>query len=250
MHIKNNLAAIILLLITASSVHARINILEPWYTGQDTSAGKANTYDAQTVLKTGNYFIEMPFLFSYAATSQLEVGGSWGIKSVSGNTGINDMNLGIKYLLLDGRAEKPAVIGEASLSLPTGDHTKGLGAGGTEMRLHWALQKDIEEITGYFGIGLGMNSENSDKVKPGDVFYYHIGASTAYDKSTRIHGELKGFNHNHTKINGTSMQDSYQELYLAPGVNYIWEKSRTVSASLLIGLTSKSSTLGLIISCQ
>jgi hypothetical protein len=235
---------------SAPYLYARINLLDPWHPGQDSSIGKTNSYQALGLFRAGEYFYEVPFHFSYITGTKSEVGGRWGIISVKGKTGISDLVLGAKYQFITGEGNKPAVIGEASLSLPTADHKRGLGLGAAGFNVHWALEKEIDNFMGYFGLGFGMSAENSDNIKRGNMFYYHIGASCPYKKNYRIHAEFKGYNHGDTEVSGTSLSDSYQETYLAPGLNYYWTKNKTVSAALLIGLTKESDDLGLIVSCN
>ncbi|MCB4790986.1 MAG: transporter [Elusimicrobia bacterium] len=229
---------------------ARINIFDPWHPGQDSAIGDVNSYQSVFTFKSGTNFFELPVHFTYIATDKTEAGGAWGIKSAGGKTGINDLQLGIKYQLMDGLGNKPAVLGEIAASLPTADSTRELGLGSAGFYVHWALEKKFENIVGYFGLGLGIFGENSDKVKQGNIFMYHIGTSFPYKNKYRLHTELKGYNHSNTKINGVEFLDSYQEMYFAPGVNYFWKKKHTLSASLLIGLTSKSNDLGLFLACN
>jgi hypothetical protein len=237
-------------ILLSSKVNARINILEPWHPGQDSSIAQPDTYQAIVEARSGERFFEVPCQLDYVAAPQLEVGGRWGIISVPGATGIDDLQIGAKYQFLDGGGERPAVIGEAAVSLPTADNTRDLGTGAVGAWFHWALEKKIGDKVGYFGIGLNINSENSDKLRLGDVFYYHIGASMPYKGNYRLHAELKGFNHGASQLNSVSQQDEYQELYLAPGINYFWKKKTVISGSLLIGLTPKSNNIGILISYQ
>ena len=238
------------LLMLASNLQARINILEPWHPGQDSTIGLKDSCQMIAAARSGERFFEVPYQFSYAADRQFEVGGRWGILSVPGAVGINDLAIGAKYQFIDGKGDKPAVIGEAAVSLPTGDSTKGLGTGAVGAWFHWALEKKFSDKVAYFGLGLNINSKNSDKLKLGDVFYYHIGASMPYKANMRLHAELKGFNHGNAQLDSVSLNDEYQELYLAPGINYFWKKKSVISGSLLIGLTPKSSDIGILISYQ
>jgi hypothetical protein len=244
---RSSLILSALILSVSSYSYARINILDPFHPGQDSTIGSIDSYQAIATFKKGDGYTELPVQFTYIPTEKLEAGGSWGIKSVNGQTGINDLMAGIKYQFLNGQGEKPAVIGEVAASLPTADSNKGLGLGASALWFHWALEKKFDDVVGYFGIGLGAFGENGDKIKQGNVFYYHIGTSMPYKNKYRIHTEIKGFNHGHTQFNGVDVVNSYQELYLAPGVNYFWKKKHTLSASLLFGLTSDSNKLGLFL---
>lgn len=246
---KNAVKLITLLLFIAAAAEARINVFEPWHPGQDTKIGNIYSFQYIGSVLFGEKLQEVPFQLSYVTSKDMEVGGRWGVKNLEGNFGISDLLLGLKYSFLEETINKPGVIGEAAVSLPTGDQNKGLGTGSVGLLLNWALEKKIEYLTGYFGLGMAMYSENSDKVQVGNIFSYRIGASYPYQKDLRLHFEFKGFNHGALKIGGQSIGDTYQELYLAPGANYMVKNSdRIISGALLFGLTSQSSKLGFILS--
>lgn len=235
-------------LLLALPLEARINLFEPWYPGQDTGIGPLYSYQPVAAILKGDAFTEVPFSFSYMARNNLEVGGRWGIRSFSGHTGISDLLLGAKYQFTNGTSEEmPRVIGEAAFSLPTADSKQALGTGAVSLLLHWSLEKQIREFTGYFGLGVQLNSENSDKVKLGNIFSYHVGARYPYNDQWKLYGEFKGFNHAAPEFSGTTVGESFQELYLAPGADFLYRKDLTISGALLIGLTPESHHLGLLI---
>ncbi|MBN1622063.1 MAG: transporter [Endomicrobiales bacterium] len=247
---KVSLVLILFLSLSAGCLQARINILDTWHPGQDSAIKEVNSYQLIASFRTGEYFSELPFHFSYVISQKAEAGGYWGVKTVKGKIGLNDLKLGVKYQFLDGSGDKPAVISEIAISLPTGDHKRALGTGGVGLQLHWALEKEISSLIGYFGLGFETTSENPDKLKLGNVFYYHIGTSFPYQKNYRVHTEIKGYNHADNELNGTNLSDSYQEVYFAPGINYKWVKNRIVSVALLFGLTKQANDLGFLISCN
>ena len=244
-----NLAVFFIMISTFQLAYARINVLELWHPGQDTTVLTLNKYTVHAGMKTGEHFIELPVFFSYGSTDRLEVGGRWGIISHDQTTGISDMLIGLKYQLLKGEKDHPSVIGETAVSLPTADYNNGLGTGSVDIMVHWALEQKVERIMASFGLGLLLPSKNPDDIRPGDVFFYHIGGSLPYQPFQKVHLELKGLNHADTEIAGTRQRQSgYQELYLAPGITYVWQKQTTVSCALLIGLTPESHGLGFLIS--
>lgn len=243
---KKLLLAVPLLLVSALC-SARINVLEPWHPGQDTKIGRMYTYQMAGGFLAGDQVQEIPFHFTYVSGPHTEVGGRWGLKNANGNFGINDLILGMKYSFLEESPYKPGVIGEVAASLPTADYKKGLGTGSVGLLFNWAMEKRIEDIIGYFGLGMNFYSENSDNVQPGNIFSYHVGGSYAYTKQWRLHLELKGYNHGISKTKGVKTAESFQELYLAPGANYIYaDRELTLSSALLVGLTSESHKLGFI----
>ncbi len=228
---------------------ARINLFEPWQPGVDTSVGMPYSCQPSAYFVSGERFFEIPAQFTYVSGPGTEVGGRWGIRSVSGNTGISDLLIGMKYQFTAKKGERPGIAGEAAVSLPTADYGRGLGTGAAALLLNWALEKDVRNVTGYFSLDARLNAENSDRVQEGNMFSYRLGAGWPYRERWRFFGEIKGFNHGKTKIAGTAPGSAFQELYLAPGMTYAWTPRRTVSAALLLGLTTRSSTLGFLAGC-
>lgn len=236
------------LVVFSALSYARINVLEPWHPGQDTKIGTLDSFQYNAAVMFGEKLQEVPFHLTYNTSRKMEVGGRWGIKNADGHFGISDLLLGMKYSFIEESINKPGVIGEAAVSLPTADHKNGLGYGSVGLLLNWAIEKRIEHLTGNFGIGLSMYGENSDKLQPGSIFSYHVGVSYPYSKLTRLHMEFKGFNHGAPKVAGIS-GSTYQEMYLAPGFDYVLEKRRAVlSGALLFGMTPESHDLGFILS--
>ncbi|MFH1367782.1 MAG: transporter [Elusimicrobiota bacterium] len=246
---KKTAKLIVMMLFFAGAAEARINMFEPWHPGQDSKIRSEFSFQYIGSVLFGDKLQEIPFQLSYTAGKNIEVGGRWGVKNFDGHFGISDLLLGMKYGFLEETINKPSVIGEIGFSLPTADQNNGLGTGSVGLLLNWAIEKRIETLTGYFGLGMAMYSENSDKVQYGNIFSYHVGAGSQYNKLLRIHMEFKGFNHGAAKTAGIQTLDNYQEMYLAPGANYNWTKQNMIlSGSLLFGLTPESHKLGFIIS--
>jgi len=241
-------AALASVVLTVVPLLARINLFDPWYPGIDSHIGPLYSYRSTIGLIRGERLIELPVSMTCVSQPRIEVGGRWGLRSFAGNTGINDLQLGMKYQFVEETAEQPFVIGEAGIVLPTADADHGLGAGAVGLLLNWALQKNIDILTGYFGLGVQVNSENANRDKPENVFFYRIGASYPYREPWRLYGEFKGFNHGIARIKGVDVGESYQELYLAPGASYVYDNRTLLSAALLIGLTPESQRIGLLIS--
>jgi hypothetical protein len=130
------------------------------------------------------------------------------------------------------------------------DESQDLSRLESSLLLHWAVEQKIEAVTGYFGIGVTVNGKNADGFQPGNVFSFHAGAGMPMQnrKDFVLYAEIKGANHGHSSYKGTTAIDPYQELYLAPGVEYLLFAKYPVSAALLVGLTPKSSDLGVSLS--
>jgi len=248
---KSLLFCALIAIASAGTAFARINLLEPWHPGLDSAVGLPASYTLRGAVVSGGYGLEVPAEFDYVTAQKIEVGGRWGLREHSGNVGLNDLMIGGKYVFFDETDQSPSVLGEAAFSLPTGRFSDGLGTGSMDFLLHWASAKKLsEDYNGTFGLGIRLNSENSDKYSAGNVFFYHIGVSRRMEKDMTLYGELKGFNHGKSKLNTTEQDDDYQELYLAPGIDYTLDSTWTLNGALLIGLTSRSDNLGLIVSTK
>ncbi|MGA2090338.1 MAG: transporter [Endomicrobiales bacterium] len=250
------LAAVATLLCLSASIEARINLLDPWFPGQDCWVAKPGTLDTQVSFLRGQNFYEIPVSVSYVVDNPLEVGARWGVKDLNNISGIDDLILAMKYLLLNSVEHKTNICGEAGVQLPTGDPTNGIGTGAVALILHWTMQKLLKEETGYdlsllFGLGYTINSENSEKETLGNVFWYHVGCAYDFNDYLRFYGELKGFNHAPYEQSGTVVANSdYQELYLAPGADIRFKNDLVISSAILIGLTPQSNDLGVLISTK
>ncbi len=250
---KNNIPRTIALIFfvcasAAATASARVNLLEPWYPGQDMSVNTAFTYMPEAAVIMGEKRFETPAQVTFAVDPRVELGARWGLKYFDGNFGVSDLLIGMKYRFLDGTGStrEPSVIGEAAISLPTGNSSNDLGTGAAGLLLHWAMEKEIYPVVGTFGLGIRINGESGSDIRTGNVFSYHAGAAYRYAEDIRLIGELKGFNHSSSKQNGTTVPGSdFQEFYLAPGIQYSLDRTHTLSGALLIGLTSGSDDIGL-----
>ncbi len=249
----NKLSALLsccIFFVLAANCEARINVLELWHPGVDASIGLPSSYMLRAAFLSGDHFFEIPAEFTYVTSQNIEVGGRWGVKSNSGSNGIDDLMIGGKYVFAKETGQAPGILGEAAVSLPTGSFSDGTGTGSTDFLLHWAAVKQISKYEGTFGLGVRLNGENSDNLTAGNVFFYHVGASYPLQSDTTVYGELKGYSHGKSALNGVTLNDDYRELYLAPGVDYSLDSAWKFSCSLLIGLTSQSNDLGLIVSTK
>jgi hypothetical protein len=245
-----------LLVVWPLACEARVNVFEPWYPGLDMTVGAPYSSQLEGRFIAGERFWEIPAEFTYVTSRNVEVGGRWGLRSSSGNMGIGDLMLGGKYLFVDETADVPAVAGEFAISLPTGKFSDGIGTGSVDCLMQWLAKKKFRAVEGTFGLGMRFFSENSDKYTFGDTFFYQLGVSKQVNNSnikelSALYCEIKGTNHGKAKFDGSTIGDSdYQELYLAPGADIVVQKSLKLNTSLLIGLTSKSSDIGILINTR
>lgn len=233
---------------------ARVNLLEPWHPGVDNTVPPTGTLTAQAAILRGEHLLEVPLSISYGVDTPLEAGARWGIRHVNDDTGISDLMIAVKYVVLTSPAHAATILFEGGAQLPTGDSSSGVGTGAVDFLLNWTLTKNLKaetshDIDAYFGLGYTVTTENSDELKRGNMFLYRLGAGWNYDQHVRLYGELKGLNHVHAKYAGSRVDDSsFQELYLAPGADLRLIPSLPLSTAILFGLTPESHDVGLLIS--
>ena len=238
-----------LLLTATRSVYSRVNFIEPFKPGIDLSTLQLNKYSLASNITIGsggkkNDFFELPFIFTYGAERKLEIGMGLGVASYRAETGISDLSIGAKYQFFKHTNEQPAVSAEFGFSLPTGDYKRGLGTGGVGISMAWLIQKQIDEVTGHFVLGYKIHTENPDKIRIGNELIYTLGAKHKIKKDITIIGELKGINHGYSYLAGKPLlQTGYQELYLAPGIEYILDDKYDFYSALLLGLTASSNNI-------
>ncbi|OGR86890.1 MAG: hypothetical protein A3A86_07150 [Elusimicrobia bacterium RIFCSPLOWO2_01_FULL_60_11] len=199
-------------------------------------------------------FILVPYQVTYGALEKLEVGASWGLQHVSRKNksdqfGINDLVIAGKYRFFDAdRADRsPGLDAELGFSFPTASFDKGLGTGAFGVLFGWGLALPLDPARLQVGMGYRLNGENSDDVRPGNVFSYSVGGSLPLpqiDKDFHVIGEFKGFNHSKDKLRGASIGSDADELYLAPGAALSLPHGMRALGQVLIGLTTDSSDAG------
>ncbi|MFH2070825.1 MAG: transporter [Elusimicrobiota bacterium] len=235
-----------LILTAASGVHSRVNFIETFKPGVDLSSVQPNKYNlsANIIIGSGGKnrdFFELPFIFTYGAEKKLEAGIRFGMASYGAETGISDLSIAAKYQFFRHAAEQPGVSAEFGFSLPTGDYKRGLGTGGVGILMAWLIQKQIDEITGHFLLGYKVHTENPDKIRMGNELMYTLGAKHKIKKDITIVGEIKGINHGYAYLSGTPLlQTGYQEVYLAPGVEYTLDNEFDFYGGILLGITGNS----------
>ena len=85
-------------------------------------------------------------------------------------------------------------------------------------------------------------------MRVGSVFSYNGGVTFPIKETNNrlaLTGEIKGFNHARNRKNGEDISSSADELYLAPGALWNFNQRLQFSGSLLIGLTTDSSDVGM-----
>lgn len=239
----------------AAPAAARVNMLEPWAPGLDFRIPK-ETWNHDVHMRAGfGQGSRDAFALGYLLYTPLSpdwlVGGGIDFLSVDGpmgdtESGLSDLSFGAKYKVP--QAHLPAsleVIGEAGLTLPTGDADKGLGAGGLGFFGGGSLQGALAaDVTGYAHLGLRIFLEGQD-VDLGEVVEYAFGMKYRVDQEWTAAADVRGFNHARDEYMGVK-GDKYQEIYLAPGAVY---RPKTVPAeflgTVLLGLSDDAYDFGL-----
>lgn len=247
-------AALLAVAVLGAPASARVNLMEPWHPGVDSTIVKPCSIIGQAALLRGERLLEAPLSLSYGVDRPLEAGARWGLRHVNDDTGISDLLIAFKYLALSAPAHAATILFEGGVQLPTGDSSTGVGTGAVDFLLHWTLTKNLKAETGrdidaYFGLGYTVTSENSDGFMRGNIFWYHLGAGWEHNQYLRLYAEIKGFNHAHASLDGSRVEDSsFQELYLAPGADIRLIPALPLSAAILLGMTPESHDVGLLIS--
>jgi uncharacterized protein DUF3187 len=68
--------------------------------------------------------------------------------------GLSDLNLYLKYRILEEKGKKPALSLRATFKIPTGDRGEGLGSGSPDGDINFALEKSFKRFHSYTNVGL------------------------------------------------------------------------------------------------
>jgi len=233
-----------------SIAHA-VSLIDPYRPGVTAANQTPSSHALSLSVLSSEKYLEVPFHIFYGITDDLELETRWGFIYNSPEAGMSDMKFSVKYnfkffdrysLIVSDKEDLSAGIsGEAGITLPTGDHTKGLGAGGVGIMLGWNIRQVFEKnILGFLGLSGEFNNHeliDESSRRSSRIFSYTAGARYLYNDDLTFIMELKGFNNYFSKAMPSS-SDFYQELYLSPGVFYKGKNNLPItSASILIGLT-------------
>ncbi len=268
-----NLSAAIFCMVACLTVpaEARISSLNYWSL-QDRLATPAGQVDQSAAFALGMNgvipsgaetdadFFHFPYQITYGVIDKVEVGASLGAtlsdrRNRGAQFGVSDLIIAGRYRFFDANRESriPGLDAEFGLVMPTGSFERGLGNGALGFLFNWGLVLPLDPIRAHFGLGYRYTLENSDDTKVGAIFSYNGGVTVplkAIVSDTRfhpmtLHAELKGFNHARNKVKGDGRGPSPDELYLAPGLGWAFTEWLDLQYSLLIGLTTDSSDIGM-----
>lgn len=240
---------------SAGTVWARVNVLESWAPGFDTSISEKKWNHAVHAGignggADGTDSTELGYALTMPLGTQWEVGAGLGIATldstgVRNDSGLTDLTLAAKRRWLEALLP-PSVkaVGEFGFSLPTGDPDHGIGAGGFGFLGNAGLTLPLEAVRGYGQVGLKMYTEGSG-TQWGNTLNYSAGAMYSIRPEWMVSTDLRVMIHAKDKIDGVVLPDARQEAYLAPGG--VWRPNDGLLEAqglLLLGLTGDSYDFG------
>ena len=221
-------------LVAAMALPSAASVIEPWR--NDIAAASTlraeHSFGASVLIADG--YIETPFKIFYGISDDAELATRWGAIVNEGRAGISDLKFAVKYNLTKISGDVPAIFLEGGVSLPTADHTRGLGTGGVGFSVGWNIIKEMKPARIFAALAGEFNDNDVlSGARPPRVFLFKAGARYDYKKDIALTGEIKGFN------NYWRNPDAFkQELYLSPGVHY--SGSFPFSAAVLLGISGDS----------
>ena len=88
-----------------------------------------------------------------------------------GESGIGDLEVGLKFRFLEGEGARPALALTAGATIPTGDEEKGLGSGEVDLSAALVAGFEFKPVNIYLNLGYGrLNSADTDAFEKADIF--------------------------------------------------------------------------------
>ena len=237
----------------AQACYARINFLDEHSPGIDLRFSRNVWYNSTALYyETDDDFNSLNAVYSgfTGINPFLELGFDWSIKQINPNkgdtrTGLTDIKVAAKYNLFkktEIHEEEPIFIGEALFSIPSGDSTKNLGAGGYGLGGGIIFGIFYDPVVYSSMLNYTVFSRGNDR-KEGSVVGYGAAAEYAYNEEVMVIAEIKGKNSSSDEVGGLKLKNSRNELYFGIGLDYEINHRKSFSTNILLGLTKKSSDL-------
>ncbi|MDM8566121.1 transporter [Candidatus Halobeggiatoa sp. HSG11] len=167
------------------------------------------------------------------------------------NFGIGDIQLGLNYLLLPEKNNRPDIIGSLEITFPTGDEPDfsndnkiSLGNG------HWEISTSLMAIKAYdpvilFGnIGYIYSFKNTFgevEITPGNMLTYTFGAGFVPNSHLAFFSQFEGSYQTETKRNSVKIQGSNEDQMLIRNyISYSFGKSHYIQPSISFGVNENS----------
>ncbi|MBI4396160.1 MAG: transporter, partial [Elusimicrobia bacterium] len=243
----------LLWIFSASTALARVNGLEPWSPGVDFEFSRT-AWTREAFLRTGSGaddFLEGDLAVRYVPNPRWELEGKAGyialdrLQPPENASGVNDFAFGAKYNLTPKSGRRSAkLIGEAGLTLPTGNSRRGLGSGGWGFSGGLGLRYPVQAMHAYSYLGADLFSKGN-KTHMGNIFRYVFGTEYPLRKKFSVTMDVRGALHGKDKIQGVRSKNAVQEIYFAPGA--FWQPKKNLwrlQSTLLIGLSDESYDVG------
>ncbi|MFH1282395.1 MAG: hypothetical protein ABII27_01875 [bacterium] len=232
---------------------ARVNYLESFNPGHDLAfKSKDWTNHVNTTFISDSDFkiIDLTYSGFLLINPYLESGISWSLRRIDpdiadSETGPSDIALGLKYNILkknDLKKGEPVIITEALISIPNGDSTKALGAGGYGLGLNTIIATNFDPIVGSMDFGYTTYTRGNNR-REGGVLTYSLFLDWNYSEDIMLIGGIKGFNNASDKINNISLDNDADQIYFVPGINFLVNKKTIISSSIFIGLNNDSADI-------
>jgi hypothetical protein len=108
--------------------------------------------------------------------------------------GVGDINLVVKYLLINEGVKNPAFTLKGVVKLDNGDFEKGLGSGDKDYSIFVVVSKNIKDLTlhgqlGYTWIG----KEKDENLR--NIYLYGLALDYGLTEAFHIVGEINGYRH-------------------------------------------------------
>lgn len=171
--------------------------------------------------------VEIPYLLHYPDTGNQE-------------TGVGDINIVAKYLIMEGNDVVPAFTVKGVVKLDNGDKDRGLGSGDKDYSAVAVASKTVSRMTvhGMFGY-TRIGKKNDENLR--DITLYGIAADLAVSEPFHILAELNGNRHSDSTANDDPRN-------VLAGVTYKVSDHLTLDAAYRWGLSDAtpkwSTTIG------
>ena len=108
-----------------------------------------------------------------------------------GESGIGDLEAGLKFRFLEGEGARPALALTAGASIPTGDEDKGLGSGEVDLSAALVAGFEFKPVNLYVNLGYGrLTSADTDAGEKADIFSASAAVEWAVTEPFAVNAEF------------------------------------------------------------
>lgn len=154
-------------------------------------------------------------------------------------SGIGDVQAGLKYRFLEAAGARPALALTAGLTIPTGDKDKGLGSGKSDFSAALVGGFDLKPVSFFFNLGYGrLNSADKDAGEKQDILSASAAAVWAVTEPLALNVEIL-----YQSKGAEGEDDSWQSVV---GAKYSFSEAVTLDAGARVGFTDAAPDWGLL----